>query len=159
RMVELLLEQVGLEQPAVHGQQRHEVAALAAAQAAELGQQQPLLAADRVAVHAAAPEELLLADLVDRLGQVALDVESVEHDLGQGRVGLDRADVALPHVHGNYPEPAASSGAELDEERIEGVSFAALADPDHAGSGVVPDDGQVLLVTATITDLVDADDA
>src|SRR5262249_56992292 len=42
-MLELLLEQIGLEQPVVHGQQRHEVAALAAAQAAELGQQQPLL--------------------------------------------------------------------------------------------------------------------
>src|SRR5262245_22993871 len=157
-VLELLLEQVGLEQAAVHDQQRHELAAAPAREAPVLGQEQPLLAADRVAVGAAAPEELPSANLLDRLGQVALDVEPVEHDVGQGCVGLDRTDVALPHVHGDYAKAPTASAPELGEERVEGVALAAFADPDHAGPGVVPDDSQELALAAAVADLVDTDD-
>src|SRR4029079_14067282 len=148
----------GLEQAVVHPQQRRELEALAATKAAELRQQQTLHAADRVSVDTAASEELLPTNLLDRLGQIALDVKSVEHDFGQGRVSLDRADVALPHVHGHDAKPAASPAAELGEERIEGVALAAFADPNHPRPGVVPDDGQVLALAPAVADLVDADD-
>src|SRR5690348_8896172 len=158
-VLELLLEQVGLEQAAIHGQQLHELATPASRQAPVLGQEQPLLAADRVAVDASTSEELLPAYLLDRLGQIALDVEAVEHDLGQRRMGLHRADVAPPHVHRHHAEPAASPAPELGEKAVERVLLAALADPDHARPSVIPRDGQELALAPAVADFVDADHA
>src|SRR5690606_14047636 len=47
--------------------------------------------------------------------------------------------------------------AELREEAVEGVAVLAAADPHDAAGPVAPDDGQVLVLTAAVADLVDAD--
>jgi hypothetical protein len=67
---------LGAEQPLVQQEQEGEVAATAPVNAAEFREQQPFLAADGVTVDAPATPELLLADLVECPGQVALDVEA-----------------------------------------------------------------------------------
>jgi hypothetical protein len=58
----------------------------------------------------------------------------------------------------NDAEATAPPASELREEAVERAALPALADPDHAGSLVVPADGQVLAVATAIADFVDADD-
>src|SRR5437773_2071564 len=75
-LVELLLEHVRHLEAPVEPEQLVELAAATPVEAAAFLEQEELLAADGVVVAAALAPELGLADLVDRLGEVALDVEA-----------------------------------------------------------------------------------
>src|SRR5690606_13206794 len=138
-------------------QEHREVPAFATSEPAVLAKQQPLLAAHSLAELPTASPELALANFIDSLGQVALDVEPVEHDVGLWRVRLDRADERLRHVHRDRNQLARPLAAELREEAIDGLAVLAAPDPHDTAALVAPDDGQVLVLPAPVADLVDAD--
>ena len=91
-LAEGLLEQVGRVQPLVGGEQHLQRLAALQREVLAAGQQGVLLALDEAPVLAGEPRVLALADLVERLPEMAHDVELVEQDRRLRRV---RACVAL----------------------------------------------------------------
>ena len=96
------------------------------------------------------------ADLVERVGRPADDVEPVEDAFGL-RAPAERAlvDPSGP-VAGDDPDGFALGGRGLLEEQVEDLLPVALVHPDDA-SPVVVDDGRHVLVPALVAGLVHAD--
>jgi hypothetical protein len=92
-----------------------------------------LLAFDEPAVFAAQPRVLALAHRVERIAQVAHDVELVEHDPGLGGVARRGIPKRLPHIHQRQLDALAPLGTEFVEELVQArLRAIGPAEPDGA---------------------------
>src|SRR5262249_36115940 len=133
-VLEGLLGDVGAVQASVQNQQPREPGAATPMKMALLGENQPLLPSQQRPPCLALAEELLLADRVDGVDEVPLDVEAIEDDGGL-RGGLARgADVAVEHVHRHHAKLTAAAAAELAVETLEGRLITPRADPHDLAS-------------------------
>src|SRR6266542_2294017 len=116
---ERFLEQIGGVQPLVGGEQRRQGPAAAEGQVLSVSQQGVLLPRDESALPPGHPRVLALANLIERVAQMAQDVELVEQDAGlRGVVGGRKAE-RLPHVHDDEPNPRGLSEAEPRVELVQ----------------------------------------
>ena len=135
------------------------LSALAAVQGQVLPvrEQRVLLALDEAPILAAEPRVLALAHLVERLAQVAHDVELVEQDRRLRRVRRGRVAKRLPHVHHRQANALgllrAQPVVELRHARLRAVL---AAEPDRAPANQVAHHDAVGVALAD-RDLVDAD--
>ena len=98
--------------------------------------------------------DLVAADLVDGLHEMAHDVELVEHEHRLGRAGLDDVDVRLPPIAANAFERGCFLRSEDVEERVDGLRGASLPAPHQPLALEVVDVGDVD-VPAFSGDLID----
>ncbi len=99
---------------------------------------------------------LFFADLVNGLVEGLDDVKSIQDEGGLGAVLLDCSDVRLAHIAAGPLDLLLLVAAEgFGEEPINALPALAFADPDHAGSVHVIDNGGVLMAFA-VGNLIDA---
>lgn len=140
---QLLLQEVGLGQPAVEGEALPEARPFVSLQIGPPPQEQPALAAGQTPSFTPLPEELGPPDLVQRLGGVAQDVELVVDDPGVGQMSPEALDEGLPHVHADSADgPAAAGRQGLGEEAVQGLPFALQPHPEGFAALHVADHGQ-----------------
>src|SRR6266545_4997506 len=97
-LAEGLLEQIGDAEPLVRRQQLLEAGPAVVAEVLSAREQGVALPLDEGTVLAREPAVLAAAHLIERLREVAHDVELVEDDAGLGRVPLQRVAEGLPHL-------------------------------------------------------------
>ena len=100
QLPERFLEQVSRVEPFIGGEQRLERLAAVEVQILTVRQQGIAVALDETAWLALHPCILGPAHVIERLVQVAQDMELVEHDLGLRGVFLCGLAKRFPHVHG-----------------------------------------------------------
>src|SRR6516165_9202661 len=156
---ERLLEQIGRMQALVGLEQQLERRLAPVAQVMPPRQQGVLLPLD---VAAALPRQagvFALADLIQRLLQMAQHVELVEDDQGLGGVPLLEGAVPerLPHVHDRQPDFRGLLGAQPGVEQVQaGLRAVRAAEPDRPAQQQVADDDPVAVPLAD-GNLIDAD--
>src|SRR3984885_2230980 len=156
-LAEGLLQDVGGAQPLVGGEQELERAFALQGEIVVARQQRVFLTLDEASFLAAETGVLGLAHLVERLAEMAQDVELVEQDRGLRR--LFPGDVAerFPHVHYGELDLAALSrpqpGIEL---RHAGFGAIRAAEPDRPFANQVADHNAIAVALAD-RDFVDAD--
>ncbi len=147
-MGQLLLQEVGLGQPAVQGQELLAQSAFAVLQVRPAAQQ-PALPSQQAAGRAALAEALGPAGLIERFVDVAQDVELVVHDPGLGQVLPEALHEGLPHVHAPRPDRPPKLGRQgLDEEPVQGLPPALQPDSQGFAPLQVTDDGEELVALA-----------
>src|SRR5713101_451076 len=154
---ERFLEQIGDVEPLVRAEQRRERLAATERQVLAVGQQGVLLALDEAALTARQPGVLALADLIERVAQMAQDVELVEQDAGLGGVACRRQAKRLPHVHDDEANPRGFARAEPRVELVQArLRAIGAAKPDRVTTDQVADDDAVGLALLD-RDLVEAE--
>ncbi len=98
------------------------------------------------------------SNLVDRVGDQALDMESVVDDLRVRQPIRHGAPVGRGHVDRHRLDPLSTFLAQFLEERPQRVSAPSLPGPDHSLAVVVDDDGHVGVPLA-VAELIDPDPA
>ncbi len=156
-LAEGLLEQIRRVQPLVRRQQRLQAPASLHREVLPMRQQRVLLALDVAPILAAEAGILGFAYLVERLAQVAHDVELVEQNRRLRRSIVRRVAKRLPHVHHRQADargfPLAKPVVELPHARFRTVL---AAKPDRAFPDQVAHHDAVG-VALPDRDLVDAD--
>src|SRR3990172_7493355 len=156
-LAEGLLEQVGDAEPLVRGQQLLEAGPAVVAEVLPAREQGVALPLDEGPVLAGEPAVLAAAYLVERIREVAHDVELVEDDAGVGCVPRQRVAEGLPHVHRGELDARRLLRTQRREEEIEVRLGAALAaHPDRPAAVEVAHHDAVVVALAD-GDLVDAD--
>jgi len=156
-LAEGLLEQVGRVQAFVGRQEFPEVHATGCREVLPVRQQRVLLALDEASVPAREPRVLGLAHLVERLAEVAYDVELVEENRRLRCVRVRGIAKRLPHVHHRQANATALLVPELLVEHCHALLGSVLAaEPDRAPSNQVAHHNAVGVPLAN-RDLVDAD--
>ncbi len=144
-----------LGESAVECEQCLELLPLALLEIAPPPQQQPPLASEHPAGVAALAEELRPSGLVDRVVDMAEDVELVRDDPGVRQVGPETLREGLPHVDTHGPDGAPLAARQgLGEEAVQGLALPLQPDPERFPPLQVADDGQKLVALAKI-DLID----
>src|SRR5262249_34981740 len=153
--LQLLLEIVGLEEPAVESQSLLELTLLGAGEIVPAGQQQPTLAPHQSPQGTLLAEELLSAGLVHGGVDVLHYVELVEDDGRSRQVFPQALQVWFPHVHADrtYPSPAPRRQV-LSEEAVQGLTLALRTRPEGFPSLQVRDHREALALTPE--DLIDS---
>src|SRR5256712_5031026 len=158
-LAERFLEQVGGVQPLVGGQQRLERSPAAEGQVLAVREQRVLLPLDEPALPPRHAGVLALADLVERLAQVAQHVELIEQEAGLRGVACGGEPKGLPHVHHRERDGGGLPGPEPRVERIEArLGAIRTAEPDRPLPQEVADDNPVG-VTLLDGDLIEPDHA
>ena len=156
-LAEGLLEEVGGVQALVGREQGLECFPAISAQVLLVRQQGVLLALDVPALLAGQPGIFALADLVQRLTQVAHDMELVEQDGRLGRLLVRDVAKRFPHIHHReanafrlvFPEPVVKLAHA-------GLGAVLTAEPDRPAPDQIADHDTIGMPLAD-RDLVDAD--
>ena len=156
-LAEGLLEQVGGVQALVGRKQGLERFPAVSAQVLPVRQQGVFLTLDVAALLAGQPGVFALADLVERLAQVAHDMELVEQDSRLGRFLVGDIAKRFPHIHHRqanafclvFPEP-------IVKLAHTGLGAVLATEPDRSTPDQIADHDAVGMPLAD-RDLVDAD--
>ena len=152
-----LFEQVGGVQPLVSLEQFGEGPAAVEGEILAVGEQRIALSLDEGAVLGSEAAVLAAADGVERLAEVAHDVELVEDDTCLWRMAPERGAKGLPPVHRGELDARRLFGAQRGKEEVHvGFGAALTADPDGPPAVEVADDDAVI-VPLPDSDLVHAD--
>src|ERR1700716_2368203 len=152
-----LLEQVGGIEPLVGGEQQLERPLALEAEVLMARQQGVFVALDEAPVLAAETGVFGLAHLVERLAEMAHDVELVEQDRRLRRGGHRGVAERLPHVHHRQTKAVALLAAQPSIElRHAGLRPVLTAEPDRPLALQVADHDAIAVALAD-RDLVDAD--
>src|SRR5215467_5289050 len=120
-------------------------------------QQIVLLALDEAPILAAEAGVFGLAHLIERLAEMAHDVELVEQDRGLWRFILRDIAERLPHVHHGEPDFTALFRAQpIVERRHAGLGTIRAAEPDRSFADQVADHDAIAVAFAN-RELIDAD--
>jgi hypothetical protein len=123
-------------------------------------QQIVLLTLDEAPILAAQAGVFSLAHLVERLAEMAHDVEFVEQDRGLRRFIFRDVAERLPHVHhGELDFTALFRSQPIVERRHAGLGTICAAEPDRPLANQVADHDAIAVVAFADRDLVDADRA
>ncbi len=127
-----LFEQVGGVEPLVGLEQFGKGAAAVEGEVLTVGEQGVALSLDEGAVLGGETAVLAAANGVERVAEVAHDVELVEDDTCLWRMALERGTKGLPHVHRGELDARRLFGAQRGKEEIHvGFGAALTADPDR----------------------------
>lgn len=156
-LAEGFLEQVRRVEPLVGGEHCFEGLASIEAEVLPMRQQRVLLTLDEAPVFARQADVLGLADLVERIAQMAHHMKLVEQDRGLWRMRVGGLAKWLPHVHDSQANPLCFPGPEpFVELRHAGFGAVVAAKPDGSSADQIADH-DVIGVPLADRDLVDAD--
>src|SRR3990172_502733 len=118
-LAEGLLEQVGGVQSLVGREQLLQARSSVVGEGLAIREQRVSLPLDERPVLAGEPTVLAAADLVERVAEMAHDVELVENDSRLWSVALERGAERLPHVHRGELDARRLLRAQRGEEEVE----------------------------------------
>ena len=121
-----------------------------------MGEQGVALSLDEGAVLGGETAVLAAADGVERIAEVAHDVELVEDDTCLWRMALERGAKGLPHVHRGELDARRLLGTQRGKEEVH-VGFAAPCRRPRSAAGVEVADDDAVVVPLPDGDLVHAD--
>jgi len=159
QLMERFLQHVGRVEPLVGFEQPLQRPAAVERQVLAVGQQRVLLPLDELAALAGKAGILALAHLVQRIAQMAHDMEFIEEDLRLRRVPDRRDPERLPHIHHGQLNPPALFGPQPLVELIHALfGTVPTPKPDRALMDQVADDNAVAVSLAD-EDLINSYDS
>ena len=136
-MRQLVSEQVGLGQAAVHREEVRQRLSLVPVEVVPPCEEQPPLPPHQAGALAALPEELGPARLVHGGVGVCQDMELVIDQARFGQMHLEAQSERLPHVHADgFHGPAQARGQGLGEEPVQRLPLRLFPHPEERGSRV-----------------------